>query len=237
MKGSYKKLFFTIFILVLLVVILQKYYGNRLDPTIITDKLDLGPACNVPLQISSEDQNNNAIPDALDLVQGARQEVAGGTIYDASYYSGGYPPQGQGCCTDVIWRAFEAAGYDFKAMVDEDIKNYPEAYGITGTRPDPDIDFRRVKNLQIFFKRHGQELTTEVKPGEVENLKQWQPGDIVVFGDPLEHIGIISDKRLKSGVPLVIHNGGPRASEANALQLWPSKIIYHFRFFTEKPAI
>jgi len=236
-KRSYKQLFFTIFILILLVVIWQEYYGNRLDPTIITDKLELGPACQVPLQISSEDHNSNNIPDALDLVQGARQEVEIGTVYDASFYSGGYPPQDKGCCTDVIWRAFEAAGYDFKAMVDEDIKNYPGAYGTTGRQPDPDIDFRRVKNLQVFFKHHGQELTTEVKPGEVENLKQWQPGDIVVFGNPLEHIGIISDKRLKSGVPLVIHNGGPRASEANALQLWPSKIIYHFRFFTEKPAI
>lgn len=232
MKRSYKQLFFGLFILVLLVVILQEYYGDRLDPTLIGDKLDWGPVCQVPLQISSEDRNGNNVPDALDLVQGARQEVERGTLYDGSYYSGGYPPAGKGCCTDVIWRAFEAAGYDFKAMLDEDIKNYPEAYGITGKQPDPDIDFRRVKNLQVFFKCHGQELTTEIKPGEVENLKQWQPGDIVVFGDPLEHIGIISDQRLKSGVPLVIHNGGPRASEANALQLWPSKIIYHFRFFT-----
>ena len=237
MKHSYKQLFFGILILVLLIVILKEYYGNRLDPTMITDKLDLGPTCQVPLQISSEDHNSNNIPDALDLVQGARQEVEIGTVYDASFYSGGYPPEGKGCCTDVIWRAFKVSGYDFKTMLDEDIKNNPEAYGSTGRQPDPDIDFRRVKNLQVFFKHHGQELTTEVKPGEVENLKQWQPGDIVVFGNPLEHIGIISDKRLKSGVPLVIHNGGPRASEANALQLWPSKIIYHFRFFTEKPAI
>jgi hypothetical protein len=88
MKRSYKQLFFAIFILVLLVVIWQEYYGNRLDPTMITDKLDLGPACQVPLQISSEDKNNNNIPDALDLVQGARQEVERGTVYDASYYSG-----------------------------------------------------------------------------------------------------------------------------------------------------
>lgn len=236
MKRS-KKLFFGIFILVLLLVILQEHYGDRLDPTIITDKLDLGPTCQVPLLISSEDRNGNNIPDALDLVQGAHREVERGTLYDASYYAGGYPPEDKGCCTDVIWRAFEVAGYDFKAMLDEDIKSCPEAYGVTGKQPDPDIDFRRVKNLQVFFKRYGQEFTTEVKPGDVENLKQWQPGDIVVFGDPLEHIGIISDQRLKSGVPLVIHNGGPRASESNALQLWPSKIIYHFRFFTEKPAI
>ncbi len=236
MKRS-KKLFFGIFILVLLLVILQEHYGDRLDLTIITDKLDLGPTCQVPLLISSEDRNGNNIPDALDLVQGAHREVERGTLYDASYYAGGYPPEDKGCCTDVIWRAFEVAGYDFKAMLDEDIKSCPEAYGVTGKQPDPDIDFRRVKNLQIFFKRYGQEFTTEVKPGDVENLKQWQPGDIVVFGDPLEHIGIISDQRLKSGVPLVIHNGGPRASESNALQLWPSKIIYHFRFFTENPAI
>ena len=149
MKRSYKQLFFTIFILALLVVVWQEYFGNRLDPTMITDKLDLGPVCQVPLQISSEDNNDNDIPDALDLVQGARQEVEQGTLYDASYYSGGYPPEDKGCCTDVIWRAFEATGHDFKTMLDKDIKNYPEAYGITGTHPDPDIDFRRVDRKSV----------------------------------------------------------------------------------------
>jgi len=189
-----------------------------------------GSRCEVPLHISRQDQNNNGIPDALDLVEGAREEVTGRTQYDSSYYRGGYPPEGKGACSDVIWRAFRAAGYDLKEMVDEDIRSAPSAYGTTGKNPDPAIDFRRVRNLQVFFQRHARELTTEVKPGDVKNLTQWQPGDIVVFGPPYPHIGIISDRRCRNGVPWLIHNGGPRATEGDYLLNWPSKIICHFRF-------
>ncbi len=58
----------------------------------------LGPKCEVPLRISQHDENGNGIPDALDLVAGARREVTGHTLYDASYYQGGYPPEGWGSC-------------------------------------------------------------------------------------------------------------------------------------------
>ena len=227
---NFKQLFVGSIIIILLIIVFQELLADKLDPLPLVEQLNPGYHCNVPLLISSQDQNDNNIPDALDLVNGARQEVERGTRYDASYYQGGYPPEGKGACTDLIWRAFQVAGYDLKTMLDEDIVDYPEAYGSTGRQPDPDIDFRRVINLQVFFQRYGQELTTEIKERDVENLKQWQPGDIVVFGPPLEHIGIISDQRLHSGVPRVIHNGGPRASENNALQDWPSKITHHFRF-------
>ncbi|MDD4802896.1 MAG: DUF1287 domain-containing protein [Syntrophomonas sp.] len=191
----------------------------------------LVPKCEVPQLISTQDQNQNGIPDSIDIVNGARQEVEKGTVYDSAYFQGGYPPEGRGACTDVIWRAFYAAGYDLKKMVDQDIKSTPQAYGATGKSPDPNIDFRRVANLQVFFKRNGQELTTEILPGDATNLYNWQPGDIVTFGLPLEHIGIIADKRGRDGVPLMIHNCGPRASEDNYYLLnWPSKITHHFRF-------
>lgn len=189
--------------------------------------------CDVPQLLSAQDQNQNGLPDSIDIVNGARQEVAKGTVYDGSYYQGGYPPEGKGACTDVIWRAFKTAGYDLKKMVDKDIKSIPQVYGATGRKPDPSIDFRRVSNLQVFFKRHGQELTTEIIPNNVDNLTNWQPGDIVVFGLPLEHIGIISDQRGRDGVPLMIHNCGPKASEDNYYLLnWPSKITHHFRFIS-----
>ncbi len=211
-------------------------YGNMLSGLNAPDFLGglyQAAKCNVPQLYSAQDQNQNGIADSIDIVNGARQEVAKGTIYDGSYFSGGYPPEGRGACTDVIWRALKAAGYDLKKLVDEDIKSHPQAYSATGSNPDPSIDFRRVRNLQVFFKHHGQELTTEIVPGNVDNLTNWQPGDIVVFGLPLEHIGIISDKRGLDGVPLMIHNCGPQASEDNHYLLnWPSKITYHFRFIT-----
>lgn len=196
----------------------------------IKDRLIPGPRCEIPLQISAHDQNDNEIPDALDFVAGARQEVKDRTRYDGSYYQQGYPPEGRGACTDVIWRAFRRAGYDLRAMVDEDIQAVPAAYGPTGQNPDSCIDYRRVQNLQVFFQRHGQVLTTEIKPGDKDNLTNWQPGDIVVFARPQEHIALISDKRRRDGVPLIIHNAGPWASEVDYLQDWPTEIIYHFRF-------
>lgn len=48
----------------------------------------------------------------------------------------------------------KAAGYDLKALVEKDIKEHPDAYEIA--QPDAGIDFRRVKNLQIFFKNHAE---------------------------------------------------------------------------------
>jgi hypothetical protein len=188
------------------------------------------PRLEVPLAVENRDANGNGVPDALDFVAGARAEVERRTRYDTAYCAGGYPPEGRGACTDVIWRSFQKAGYDLKEMVDKDIRQAASAYGITGRRPDPNIDFRRVSNLTVFFKRHAEELATTIVPGDKDNLVNWQPGDIVVFGPPLEHIGIISDRRRNDGVPLLIHNAGPSASEGDYLLSWPSSITHHFRW-------
>ncbi|MEW6182824.1 MAG: DUF1287 domain-containing protein [Bacillota bacterium] len=185
---------------------------------------------DIPQVVENMDANRNSIPDALDFVKGARREVQNHTQYDAAYYSGGYPPEGRGACSDVIWRAFREAGYDLKGMVDEDIRKTPAAYGRTGVLPDPNIDFRRVTNLVVFFERHGRELTNKVIPGDKDNLIEWQPGDIVVFGPPWEHIGIISDRRRPDGVPFVLNNAAPVASEDDYLLRWPSRVTHHFRY-------
>lgn len=184
----------------------------------------------VPMKVEAKDRNSNGRPDALDLVEGAREEARKKVIYDASYFPDGFPPEGRGACTDVIWRAFKRAGYDLKSALDEDIRRNPEYYGETGRRPDPKIDFRRVRNLRIFFKRHFKELTISVQPNNLENLIEWQPGDIVFFGKPYEHVAIISDKRRNDGVPLIIHNPGPHAVEDDSILNWPTPITEHFRF-------
>jgi len=176
------------------------------------------------------DRDNDGIKDMDDILQGARLDAANKPRYKSAYYKGGYPPDDEGVCTDVIWRALKNAGYNLKEMIDEDIKkntsNYPRVEG----KPDPNIDFRRVQNLIPFFKKYGLVLTKEVKPWDADNLKEWQGGDIVVFGKPLEHIAIVSDVRRKDGVPYIIHNGGPYTREEDRLLAWPSSIIYHFRF-------
>lgn len=222
-------------IIVVLFLLLNKdFIVKTINRAGINDLTWIKARCEVPLQISSHDQNQNKVPDALDFVAGARSEVERQTIYDGSYYAEGAPPEGRGACTDVVWRAFRQGGYDLRAMVDEDIRLAADKYGAAGQHPDSAIDYRRVQNLQVFFQRHGQVLTTDIKAGDQTNLVQWQPGDIVVFAAPKEHIAIISDRRRRDGVPYIIHNAGPCASEGDYLQSWPSQIIFHFRFQPEE---
>lgn len=173
------------------------------------------------------DEDNDGIFDLDDIVQGARIEAQNKPIYKSKYYSGGYPPDNEGVCTDVIWRAYKNAGFNLKDMVDADIKNNLSSYPIDV--PDPNIDFRRVKNLIVFFENHGSKLTCELIPGDKDNLVKWQGGDIVIFKQP-EHIGILSLKRRKDGVPYLIHNAGPYTKEADHLLYWMDNIIGHYRF-------
>ncbi|MBU4532829.1 MAG: DUF1287 domain-containing protein [Eubacteriales bacterium] len=188
-----------------------------------------GVEVEVPNHYSPEDRNHNGKPDSLDMVEAARAEVTKGTRYDAAYYSEGYPPDGRGACTDIIWVALGGAGIDLKALVDEDIRQFTSDYPRVGLVPEPSIDFRRVPNLVVFFGKYGMTLTTEIIPGDPENLIHWQPGDIVVWDGP-EHIGIVSDRRRADGVPLAIHNSGPQASENATLLSWPGEITHHFRY-------
>lgn len=162
---------------------------------------------------SSKDYNNNGIDDYTDILLGARKDAENHPTYKSAYYAGGYPPDNEGVCTDVIWRAFQNAGYSLKDMVDEDIKNNVELYPRVNGAPDTNIDFRRVPNLKIYFDRNAISLTVNLA-----DIAQWQAGDIVIFGT--SHIGIISDKRNKKGVPYLIHNANQTNREEDALEMW-----------------
>lgn len=174
--------------------------------------------------ISKTDYDNDGINDYTDILQGARIEAENKPTYKSAYYSGGYPPESEGVCTDVIWRAMKNAGYSLKDMVDEDIKNNTDKYPRVEGKPDPNIDFRRVPNLKVYFERNQISLTTDLS-----KIEEWQPGDIVIFGT--SHIGIISDKRNKKGIPYLIHNGGQPLREEDILELYNQyeNISGHFR--------
>ncbi|WP_258280687.1 MULTISPECIES: DUF1287 domain-containing protein [unclassified Clostridium] len=187
------------------------------------------PKFIVSENFSKIDNNKNGVADALDIVNGANNEVLNKTKYISNYYNGGYPPEKEGVCTDVIWRGFKTANINLKDLIDEDIKSNIKLYPRVDEKPDPNIDFRRVPNQDIFFSRHAQSLTTEVKSRNAENLKEWQPGDIVVFTKGYEHIGIISNKRDKNGIPYVIHNTKPHASILK-LSYFTSPIHGHYRW-------
>ena len=84
-------------------------------------------------------------------------------------------------------------------LVNNHIKDNIELYDIETI--DKFIDFRRVRNLDVYFKNNTLSLTTDIN-----KIEEWQGGDIIVFK---KHIGIISDKRNKSGIPFVIHHANP----------------------------
>lgn len=174
--------------------------------------------------ISKTDSDNDGIDDYTDILQGAKIEAENKPTYKSAYYSGGYPPDNERVCTDVIWRALKNAGYSLKDMVDEDIKNNVDKYPRVDEKPDSNIDFRRVPNLKVYFERNQINLTTDLS-----KIEEWQPGDIVVFGS--SHIGIISDKRNKKGIPYLLHNGGQPLREEDILEVYNKyePITGHYR--------
>lgn len=196
------------------------YYGERYG--IIPEPAKKAKHFDIEVITSTVDFNSNETDDYTDIMNGARRDALLHPKYVDEYYEGGYPPFWKGVCTDLVWRAFKHAGYDLKSMVDADIAARPWAYGNVEAA-DPNIDFRRVANLRVFFQTYGQSLTTDI-----HDIAQWQPGDIVVFGSDA-HIGIISEYRNKDGVAFVIHNGGANTDrEEDALD--HDTVTGHYRF-------
>lgn len=173
---------------------------------------------NIPNIKSNIDYDNDGIDDYTDIYLSALDYVKTKPKYKSKYYNGGFPNDNFGVCTDVVAFAFLNAGYNLRDLVDEDIRENMELYNID--KPDKNIDFRRVKNLKIFFDRNASTLTNDV------NLyMDFQKGDIVVFD---KHIAIISEKRNKKGIPYIIHNSGNFKYVEDALTRY--NIIGHYRW-------
>ncbi len=169
---------------------------------------------------SSQDRDKDGVDDQTDILESARAYTATNPRYRSSYYEGGYPDDGYGVCTDVVAFALLGAGYDLMELVDEDIALHPEDYDVE--EADPNIDFRRVRNLQVWLKHNAISLTTDLT-----EIEEWQGGDIVVFS---RHIGVVSDQRNKKGIPFVIHSANPvqLRYEEDILETW-GEIVGHYR--------
>ncbi len=151
--------------------------------------------------------------------------------YDGRYrriaYPGGDVPDRIGVCTDLVIRSYRALGIDLQILVHEDMmaafSAYPDRWGMT--RPNPNIDHRRVPNLEVFFARHGITLPITDRPGD------YRPGDLVTWlVGPLPHIGIVSSSRsADDGRFRIIHNIG-RGPELEDM-LFDYPIVGHFRYF------
>ncbi len=151
--------------------------------------------------------------------------------YTSSYFSIEYPngdiPSNKGVCTDVIIRAYRKLGIDLQKEVHEDMKNnfskYPKFWRLT--RPDKNIDHRRVPNLMTFFSRYGK-----VKP-ITNKAEDYLPGDIVCWElrAGVTHIGIVVNKKSSDGKRyLIVHNIG----RGQVLEdcLFDFKIIGHYTY-------
>jgi uncharacterized protein YijF (DUF1287 family) len=195
----------------------------------LQERSSVSDSLRIPKRVCKTDHDKDSITDVDDLLAGARIDVKNKPAYDPAYCRGGYPADSKGVCTDLVWRAYKNAGFNLKNMIDEDIRNHLNDYKSSVTKPDPNIDFRRVKNQATYFRKYGITLTNKLTPGDSLNLSQWQPGDIVTFRRP-EHIAMISDLRRADGVPYLLHNCGPYAREEDTFMDWAPEISGHYRF-------
>jgi len=78
-------------------------------------------------------------------------------------------------------------------------------------------------NLMTWFKRKGYEQPISGK------AEDFAPGDVVAWdlGEGITHIGIVSDRRSKTGRPFIIHNIGSGTQEEDAL--FNFTLIGHYR--------
>jgi uncharacterized protein YijF (DUF1287 family) len=166
-----------------------------------------------------------------EFIKAARYQVGKTLTYNPEYvrlkYPGGDIPISKGVCTDVLVRAFRGVGIDLQERIYKDKKAHPQRYkGLYYTdRLDPNIDHRRVKNIQAYLGARGYRVKED----------RFLPGDIVVWklpGSNLDHIGICSDRLNDKKEPLIIHNVGAGAKEEDVLREYI--IVDHFRVFDKK---
>lgn len=164
------------------------------------------------------------------IVAAARAQVGRTLVYDGSYvalaYPGGDVPIDRGVCTDVVIRALrDASGMDLQKLVHEDMtaafSEYPKTWGLS--RPDRNIDHRRVPNLRRYFERKGYAMAV------TRRKEDYRPGDLLTCTVPRNrpHIMIVSDAKTADGAWLVIHNIGRGTVEEPRLFDFP--ITGHYR--------
>ena len=183
-----------IFVLLISFIIYFLYALNIIPHRKYTNK-DFG----IETYISLVDKDNDGIDDQTDIINNTRKYIKTKPKYKSKYYATGYPDDEYGVCTDVVAFSLKDAGYDLMELVYNHVKENRELYDIDTI--DKNIDFRRVVNLDVYFKN-----TAIVLTNDVNKIEEWQGGDIVVFK---KHIGIVSDKRNKNGVPFIIHHANP----------------------------
>ncbi|MBL8894707.1 MAG: DUF1287 domain-containing protein [Rhizobiales bacterium] len=171
-------------------------------------------------------------PWAARLVAGGEGQIGLTVNYDPAYERIAYPqgdvPIKRGVCTDVVIRAYRfGLSVDLQKLVHEDMAQhfaaYPTLWGLK--KPDPNIDHRRVPNLQAFFRRAKASLPVSTDP------RDYRPGDVVTqkLSNGLAHIVLVTHRASTDGNrPLVVHNIGAGARLEDVL--FAFTITGHYRF-------
>jgi uncharacterized protein YijF (DUF1287 family) len=119
---------------------------------------------------------------------------------------------------------------DLQKEVHEDMaqkfEQYPRRWRWLSSRPDPNIDHRRVPNLMVFFSRKGEPLCLSSR------AEDYVPGDLVTWdlGGGVPHVGVVVDqKSSRAGRYMIVHNIGQGPRMEDVLFRW--KITGHYRYF------
>jgi uncharacterized protein len=177
-------------------------------------------------------QQQPASSNAQIVSRAALAQIGQTLYYDPAYsilaYPNGDVPLERGVCTDVVIRAFRAVGVDLQRLVHEDMRRafgvYPKLWGLS--RPDRNIDHRRVANLEVFLTRRGKKIALSSRGLD------YAAGDLVTWTLPSGrlHIGVVSNKLTPSGQrPLVAHNIGAGTQLEDILFAYTLRM--RFRYF------
>ncbi len=219
-------------------VAMQRELSHMLKQKILATP-PVNPATALPpviLQSTDEKVKTPAPPSTFypQLVAAAKDRTQHRVKYDGSYRYIAYPmgdvAPSRGVCTDVLIRSYRKLGVDLQQLVHEDMREsfhlYPSRRRWGNREPDPNIDHRRVYNLQVFFQRYGETLPVSHKPAD------YLPGDLVTWqlGPKMPHIGIVVDEYSTEHPerPLIVHNIGQGPKMEDILFTFP--ITGHYRY-------
>ena len=175
---------------------------------------------------------------ASKLSNAALGRLRSSVTYNGAYIKIGYPwgdvPANIGVCTDVVIRSYRKLGIDLQQQVHQDISaafnSYPNPRKWGLSKPDTNIDHRRVYNLRAFFARRGAGLPITHNPSD------YHPGDLVTWmvGPDLPHIGVVVDRpsRADPRRKMIVHNigSGPQIEDI----LFRFRITGHYRYTPDK---
>ena len=217
-----KKIILILIIIIAGIVSINKFSfkEEHKPPTALADELPRYRLIDMNNIGIFSDEDNDGINDQKDIMLGAKEQLRdpAKNIFleenEPNYYQNGDPPGNLAISTDIIARAFMAAGFNLRELVYKDIKENFDQYPLKEiwgqTAPDPNIDYRRIQNLEVFFRRNAKVLDISFNYSDENSLNEWLPGDIVFFDMDrdgyTDNVGIISDSTTRDGIPKVIYN-------------------------------